>query len=178
MELDAQTLKETYLGRVVLFYTKAPRVQATIKRQADTLVQLWSRPILRKPADLRGRKVMSERDMDLAPPTEDVEMGGAENEDGGERSQARSQARTQSSQGGSQKMKIKKVNWEERAQVNTTSKSSRMEKAQVSEKKKTHKRLESAQIVVEVANLVYRTSNTRSHQIRNRKVKIGIGMII
>lgn len=148
MELDAQTLKETYLGRVVLFYTKAPRVQAPIKRQADTLVQLWSRPILGRPADLRGRKIMREGELNssnLAPAPEDVEMEGGEGEEGvGGASQSQGQGRSQtqrqmqsqsqSSQvpGGSQSQKPRRrVDWDERAQVNTTAKGARLEKAQV-----------------------------------------------
>ena len=149
MELDAQTLKETYLGRVVLFYTKAPRVQAPIKRQADTLVQLWSRPILGRPADLRGRKIMREGEMsssNLAPAPEDVEMEGGEGEEGAQsQSQSRAQggsqsqsqrqmhSQSQSSQGGGQSQKPRRrVDWDERAQVNTTAKGARLEKAQVS----------------------------------------------
>lgn len=148
MELDAQTLKETYLGRVVLFYTKAPRVQAPIKRQADTLVQLWSRPILGRPADLRGRKIMREGEMsssNLAPAPEDVEMEGGDGEEGaasqsqsqsraqgGSQSQSQRQMQSQSSQGGSQSQKPRRrVDWDERAQVNTTAKGARLEKAQV-----------------------------------------------
>lgn len=139
MELDAQTLKETYLGRVVLFYTKATRVQAPIKRQADTLVQQWSRPILRRPADLHNRKVMSIKDLDLAQQPEDVEMGnggaGAEGEEGGEASQSQSQSQSRSqtqSQGLGQKPRARRVDWNERAQNNTSSKGTRLEKAQVS----------------------------------------------
>lgn len=185
MELDAQTLKETYLGRVVLFYTKAPRVQAPIKRQADTLVQLWSRPILRKPADLRGRKIRSERELDTAPAADDVEMGGegdegeasqSQGQGGRSRLQGQGQSQSQSqARGGaaSQRPKNKRVDWHERAQVNTTSKGARLEKAQV--------RLDFRSRLLVCHHVTRRltwdrTSNTISHQTRNQKVKTERGM--
>lgn len=57
MELDTQTLKESRLGPIVLFYTKTKRVTPSINRQADALVQAWSRPIIKRPANLRSRHV-------------------------------------------------------------------------------------------------------------------------
>lgn len=57
MELDTQTLKEARLGPIVLFYTKTRRVTPGINRQADALVQAWSRPIIKRPANLRSRYV-------------------------------------------------------------------------------------------------------------------------
>lgn len=81
---------------------------------------------------------MSEREIgNLAPAPEDVEMG----EEGGEASQSQGQRHggsqgqrqmpSQGSQGGSQKPRNRRVDWDERAQVNTTAKGARLEKAQV-----------------------------------------------
>ncbi|ORY28635.1 hypothetical protein BCR39DRAFT_534575 [Naematelia encephala] len=47
MDLDTTTLKECRLGPIVLFYTKTKRVTPAINRQADDLVQAWSRPIIK-----------------------------------------------------------------------------------------------------------------------------------
>lgn len=128
MDIDAQTLKESYLGRVVLFYTKAPRVQGPIKRQADNLVQAWSRPILGRSSDMRNRKVVNIKDLDLTAAAEDIEMaagaGGGEDQEGSQRySQSQGQA--------SQKPRKKRVDWNERAEINTTAKGARLEKASV-----------------------------------------------
>jgi hypothetical protein len=124
MDIDAQTLKESYLGRVVLFYTKAPRVQGPIKRQADNLVQAWSRPILGRSSDMRNRKVLNIKDLDLTAAAEDIDMGmGGDDQ---EPSQSQSQ-----SQGGSQKPRKKRVDWNQRAEINTTAKGARLEKASV-----------------------------------------------
>lgn len=57
MDLDTQTLKESRLGPIMLFYTKTRRVTPDINRQADALVQAWSRPIIKRPANLRNRHV-------------------------------------------------------------------------------------------------------------------------
>ena len=42
--IDTNVLKESCLGRVVLFYTKCRRVTPDIGRQADHLISVWSRP--------------------------------------------------------------------------------------------------------------------------------------
>ena len=57
MDLDTQTLKECRLGPIVLFYTKTKRVTSAVNRQADALVQAWSRPIIKRPNDFRSRHV-------------------------------------------------------------------------------------------------------------------------
>jgi transcription factor SPN1 len=127
MEIDAQTLKESYLGRVVLFYTKAPKVQGPIKRQADNLVQAWSRPILGRSSDMRNRKVMNIKDLDLTAAAEDLDAAnGEEATQGQSQSQSQSQARSQG-----QKQRKKRVDWNERAEINTTAKGARLEKASV-----------------------------------------------
>ncbi|KAJ7903416.1 transcription factor iws1 [Mycena olivaceomarginata] len=48
-------LKESGLGRVVLFYTKCKRVTPDIKRIAADLVSIWSRPIIKRSASYRDR---------------------------------------------------------------------------------------------------------------------------
>ncbi|WWC87996.1 uncharacterized protein L201_002898 [Kwoniella dendrophila CBS 6074] len=57
MDLDTTTLKECRLGPIVLFYTKTKRVTPQINRQADALVQSWSRPIIKRPANFRSRQI-------------------------------------------------------------------------------------------------------------------------
>lgn len=60
MDLDTATLKEARLGPIILFYTKTKRVQPSINRQADALIQAWSRPIIKRPANFRSRYVGGE----------------------------------------------------------------------------------------------------------------------
>jgi len=57
MFIDTNTLKESGLGRVVLFYTKCKRVTAAIQRQAVSLVSVWSRPIIKRSASYRDRHI-------------------------------------------------------------------------------------------------------------------------
>ena len=57
MDLDTTTLKECRLGPIVLFYTKTPRVTPSITRSAEALVQTWSRPIIKRPANFRSMHV-------------------------------------------------------------------------------------------------------------------------
>jgi hypothetical protein len=130
MEIDAQTLKESYLGRVVLFYTKAPKVQGPIKRQADNLVQSWSRPILGRSSDMRNRKVPNIKDLDLTAAAEDIDMAQQGEDEGPSQSRSQSQSQSQG-QSQSQKPRKKRVDWNERAEINTTAKGARLEKASV-----------------------------------------------
>jgi transcription factor SPN1 len=53
--IDSAVLKESGLGRIVLFYTKCKRVTPDIKRTADELVSTWSRPIIKRSASYRDR---------------------------------------------------------------------------------------------------------------------------
>ncbi|KAJ7455337.1 hypothetical protein B0H11DRAFT_1926196 [Mycena galericulata] len=53
--IDSAVLKESGLGRVVLFYTKCKRVTPDIKRIADDLISTWSRPIIKRSASYRDR---------------------------------------------------------------------------------------------------------------------------
>ncbi|KAF8599553.1 hypothetical protein BDV93DRAFT_497519 [Ceratobasidium sp. AG-I] len=55
--IDTATLKESGLGKIVLFYTKCKRVTPVIRRIADTLVAGWSRPIVKRSASYRDRLV-------------------------------------------------------------------------------------------------------------------------
>ncbi|KAJ7261846.1 hypothetical protein B0H12DRAFT_338815 [Mycena haematopus] len=53
--IDSAVLKESGLGRVVLFYTKSKRVTPDIGRIAADLVSTWSRPIIKRSASYRDR---------------------------------------------------------------------------------------------------------------------------
>lgn len=64
MYIDTNTLKESGLGRIVLFYTKCKRVTAFIQRQAHELVAAWSRPIIKRSASYRDRQVPLAREDD------------------------------------------------------------------------------------------------------------------
>ncbi|WVQ85583.1 hypothetical protein IAT38_007749 [Cryptococcus sp. DSM 104549] len=64
MDLDTTTLKECRLGPIVLFYTKTKRVTPAINRQADALVQAWSRPIIKRPANFRSKHIESQGDVE------------------------------------------------------------------------------------------------------------------
>lgn len=55
--IDSAVLKESGLGRVVLFYTKCKRVTGDIGRIANELVSTWSRPIIKRSASYRDRVV-------------------------------------------------------------------------------------------------------------------------
>jgi len=55
--IDASVLKESGLGRIVLFYTKCKRVTADIQRIANDLVSIWSRPIIKRSASYRDKIV-------------------------------------------------------------------------------------------------------------------------
>ncbi|EJD49608.1 hypothetical protein AURDEDRAFT_100530 [Auricularia subglabra TFB-10046 SS5] len=57
MDIDTNTLKESRLGRIVLFYTRCKRVTTKIRRQAEDLVAAWSRPIIKRSASYRDRHV-------------------------------------------------------------------------------------------------------------------------
>ncbi|RDB25719.1 Transcription factor IWS1 [Hypsizygus marmoreus] len=55
--IDSAVLKESGLGRVVLFYTKCKRVTPDISRVARELVSTWSRPIIKRSASYRDRVI-------------------------------------------------------------------------------------------------------------------------
>ncbi|OJT07449.1 Transcription factor IWS1 [Trametes pubescens] len=55
--IDTNVLKESKLGRVVLFYTKCKRATPDIARAANDLVSIWSRPIIKRSASYRDRVI-------------------------------------------------------------------------------------------------------------------------
>ncbi|KAF8126903.1 transcription factor iws1 [Boletus edulis] len=55
--IDSAVLKESGLGRIVLFYTKCKRVYPDMQRIANDLVCTWSRPIIQRSASYRDRVV-------------------------------------------------------------------------------------------------------------------------
>ncbi|KAI0777056.1 hypothetical protein BC629DRAFT_1582860 [Irpex lacteus] len=55
--IDKDVLKDSKLGRVVMFYTKSKRVTADIQRIANDLVSIWSRPIIKRSASYRDRTI-------------------------------------------------------------------------------------------------------------------------
>ena len=57
MTIDTISLKMSGLGRVVVFYTLCKRVEPSIRRTAEHLVEVWTRPILKRSASYRDRQV-------------------------------------------------------------------------------------------------------------------------
>ena len=55
--IDTNVLKESRLGRVVIFYTKCKRVTPDVQRSANALVSIWSRPIIKRSASYRDRAI-------------------------------------------------------------------------------------------------------------------------
>ncbi len=64
MYIDTNSLKESGLGRIVLFYTKCKRVTTPVARQANELVSTWSRPIIKRSASYRDRIVPVQAEAD------------------------------------------------------------------------------------------------------------------
>ncbi|PPR03082.1 hypothetical protein CVT24_012395 [Panaeolus cyanescens] len=64
--IDSSVLKESGLGRIVLFYTKCKRVHPDISRIANELISVWSRPIIKRPASYRDRVVPVAQDSNEA----------------------------------------------------------------------------------------------------------------
>ncbi|PFH53170.1 hypothetical protein AMATHDRAFT_73710 [Amanita thiersii Skay4041] len=62
--IDSAVLKESGLGRIVLFYTKCKRVTPDIGRIANDLVMTWARPIVKRSASYRDRIVPVVQDGD------------------------------------------------------------------------------------------------------------------
>lgn len=55
--IDSAVLRESGLGKVMIFYTKCKRVQPDIARTAGDLVSTWSRPIIKRSASYRDRVI-------------------------------------------------------------------------------------------------------------------------
>jgi len=54
---DVTNLRESGIGKIVMFYTKDVRPAQNIKRQAEKLVREWARPVLGRSDDYRSREV-------------------------------------------------------------------------------------------------------------------------
>ncbi|KAJ7158630.1 transcription factor iws1 [Mycena filopes] len=63
--IDGAVLKESGLGRIVLFYTKCKRVTPDIRRTANELVSTWSRPIIKRSASYRDRIIPTALSTDI-----------------------------------------------------------------------------------------------------------------
>jgi transcription factor SPN1 len=57
LPITKEHLAESGIGRIIIFYRNAPRVEQSIHRIADQLWVEWSRPILRKSANFRDRQI-------------------------------------------------------------------------------------------------------------------------
>ncbi|KAH7908340.1 transcription factor iws1 [Hygrophoropsis aurantiaca] len=55
--IDSAVLKESGLGRIVLFYSKCKRVTSDVQRIANDLISTWSRPIIKRSASYRDRVI-------------------------------------------------------------------------------------------------------------------------
>ncbi|KAG8812522.1 Transcription factor iws1 [Serendipita sp. 399] len=66
MNIDTEMLRESELGKIVLFYTKCKRVIEPIQRIASQLVDKWTRPILKRSSSYFDRVVptASQEDME------------------------------------------------------------------------------------------------------------------
>ena len=51
LPITKESLIASGIGKVTLFYTKSKKVEVHIKRQAEKLIQEWTRPILQKSDD-------------------------------------------------------------------------------------------------------------------------------
>lgn len=58
LPIGKETLIASGIGRIILFYTKCRRVEATIKRISERLLAEWTRPILRRTDDYRKRSLI------------------------------------------------------------------------------------------------------------------------
>lgn len=66
LPIKTEHLRESGVGKVVLFYKKSKKPEDFIKVQANHLISEWSRPIIRKSANHKTKRVMSV-DYDPAP---------------------------------------------------------------------------------------------------------------
>lgn len=93
MDLDTSTVREAQLGPIVLFYTKTKRVTPAINRQAEALVQTWSRPIIKRSADFRSRHIAHADEVAAAGGDEDADADDDMDLDGDGEPKASSQRR-------------------------------------------------------------------------------------
>lgn len=66
LPIKTEHLRESGVGKVVLFYKKSKKPEDFIKVQANQLISEWSRPIIRKSANHKTKRVVS-ADYDPAP---------------------------------------------------------------------------------------------------------------
>ncbi|KAL2134578.1 hypothetical protein VTI74DRAFT_11400 [Chaetomium olivicolor] len=65
LPINKEVLLSSGIGKVVYFYTRSKRPEASIKRIAERLVGEWSRPILKRTDDYKKRHIET-RDFDFA----------------------------------------------------------------------------------------------------------------
>lgn len=58
LPIKTEHLKESGLGRVVIFYTKSKRVEQKLARLADKLIAEWTRPIIGASDNYRDKRVL------------------------------------------------------------------------------------------------------------------------
>ncbi|KAI8926194.1 hypothetical protein BC831DRAFT_457339 [Entophlyctis helioformis] len=63
MPIDTHHLRQSLVGRVIMFYTKSDRVTPDIRRMAEEMIRRWMRPILKRSSNYRD-KVMEEARVD------------------------------------------------------------------------------------------------------------------
>ena len=74
MFIDTSALKESGLGKIIMFYTKKnKRVTPEIKRAADMLLANWSRPIMKRSASYRDR-TLTFADTDAQPGRKTIKL--------------------------------------------------------------------------------------------------------
>ncbi len=56
LPINKDALVASGIGKVTLFYTKSPKPEDKIKRQAERLLGEWTRPILKRSDDYRKRE--------------------------------------------------------------------------------------------------------------------------
>ncbi|KAI9885312.1 MAG: hypothetical protein M1823_002897 [Watsoniomyces obsoletus] len=56
MNVPQDTLVQSKIGRLVLFYTKSKKVQVPVQRMAERLMGEWTRPMLKRSTNYRDRK--------------------------------------------------------------------------------------------------------------------------
>jgi transcription factor SPN1 len=65
LPINNEVLLSSGIGKVVYFYTRSKRPEASIKRIAERLVGEWSRPVLKRTDDYKKRQIET-RDFDFA----------------------------------------------------------------------------------------------------------------
>lgn len=58
LPIKTEHLKESGLGRVIIFYTKSKRVEPPLARQADRMIAEWTRPIIGASDNYRDKRIL------------------------------------------------------------------------------------------------------------------------